>query len=263
MIESNEGENILQSVDRIAMILQLVSKFTEGVGITELYRSSNLPKSTLHRILTALIKHGYVMQNKDNKKYRLGPSFLILGANYLYQNDLRKIAAPYLKKLGQELNETVFLTIFQNELVICIDTYEVSRNNVTYFVRQGRAMPFNCTAAAKIILAYQEEKVIKKLVVPKNMVKNTEKSIVNPNLFIEHLKEIKKKGYSTCEGEMEEAVMAIAAPIWNMNSIVVGSVATVGLLDRIKNLEKDFIKKIKKTACLISYEMGCSFKRLS
>ena len=252
----------MQSIDRIAAILESISIFAEGVGITELHRSSNLPKSTLHRILTGLMKQGYVIQNEDNKKYRLGPSFLILSANYLYQNDLRKIAKPYLKKLGQELNETVFLTVFQNKLAICIDTYEVSRNNVTYFVRQGKVMPFNTTAAAKVILAYQKEKVIKKLVVPKNMIKNTKKSIIDPNLFIEHLKEIKEKGYSVCKEEMEEGVMAIAAPIWDIKSRVVGSVATVGPISRFESLEQDFVKNIKKTAFLISCEMGFNPEKL-
>lgn len=252
----------MQSIDRIAAILESISIFAEGVGIAELHRSSNLPKSTLHRILAGLMKQGYVMQNEDNKKYRLGPSFLILSANYLYQNDLCKIAAPYLKKLSQELNETVFLTVFQNELAICIDTCEVSRNNVTYFVRQGRVMPFNCTAAAKVLLAYQKEKIIKKLVVPKNMVKNTEKSIIDPNLFIEHLKEIREKGYSNCKGEMEEGVMAIAAPIWDIKSRAVGSIATVGPINRIGRLEQDFVKNIKKTAFLISCEMGYNPEKL-
>ncbi len=248
----------MQSIDRITTILESISIFAEGVSIAELHRSSNLPKSTVHRILTGLMKQGYVMQNEDNKKYRLGPSFLILSANYLYQNDLCKIAAPYIKKLSQELNETVFLTVFQNELAICIDTCEVSRNNVTYFVRQGRVMPFNCTAAAKVLLAYQKEKIIKELVVLKNMVKNTEKSIIDPNLFIEHLKEIKEKGYSNCKEEMEKGVMAIAAPIWDRKSRVVGSVAVVGPINRIENLEEDFTKNIKKTAFLISCEMGCN-----
>jgi DNA-binding IclR family transcriptional regulator len=101
----------LQSIDRIATILESISEFTEGVGIAELHRLSNLPKSTLHRILTGLIKQGYVMQNEDNKKYRLGPSFLILSANYLYQNDLCKIAAPYLKKLSQEFQEIISLIL--------------------------------------------------------------------------------------------------------------------------------------------------------
>ena len=252
----------MQSIDRIAKILESISVFTEGVGIAELHRLSNLPKSTLHRILTGLTEQGYVMQNKDNKKYRLGPSFLILSANYLYQNDLCKIAAPYLKKLSKEFNETVFLTVFQNELAICIDTCEVSRNNITYFVRQGRVMPFNCTAAAKVLLAYQKEEVIKKLVVPKNMVKNTEKSIIDPNLFIEHLKEIREKGYSNCKGEMEEGVMAIAAPIRDMGLRVVGSLAVVGPINRVKNFEQNFIKKIKKTAFLISCEMGYNPEKL-
>lgn len=141
------------------------------------------------------MKYGYVMQNEDNKKYRLGLNFLRLSANYLCQNDLRKIAASYLKKLGQKLNETVFLTIFQNELVICIDTYEVSRNHVTYFVRQGRVMPFNTTAAEKVLLAYQTEEMIKKLVIPENLIKNIEKSIINPKIFIKHLAETREKGY--------------------------------------------------------------------
>jgi len=252
----------LQSIDRITVILESISIFTEGVGITKLHRLSNLPKSTLHRILTGLMKQGYVMQNEDNKKYRLGPSFLILSANYLYQNDLRKIAKPYLQKLSQELNETVFLTVFQNELAICIDTYEVSRNNVTYFVRQGRVMPFNTTASAKVILAYQRREMIKKLVVLKNMVKNTKKSIVDPNLFIEHLKKIKEEGYSICKEEMEEGVMAIAAPIWDIKPRVVGSVAVVGPMNRIENLEQDFVKNIKKTAYLISREMGYNPEKL-
>jgi len=248
----------LQSIDRIATILESISIFAEGVGIAELHKSSNLPKSTLHRILTGLMEHGYVMQNEDNKKYRLGPNFLILGANYLYQNDLAKIAAPYLKKLGQELKETVFLAVFQNELVLCIDTYEISRNNITYFVRQGRVMPFNSTAAAKVLLAYQNEKVIKKLIVPENLVKNTEKSIIDPKIFIELLAEIREKGHSTCKEEMEEGVMAIAVPIWDIKSKVIGSVAVVGPMNRIENLEQDFVKNIKKTAYLISCEMGCN-----
>lgn len=250
----------MKSIDRIATILKLISQFAEGVGITELHRLSNLPKSTLHRVLIGLVNYGYVIQYEDNKKYRIGPNFLILGANYLHQNDLCKIGTPYLKKLGQELNETVFLTIFQNELAICISTYETSRNNITYFVRQGRVMPFNSTAAAKVILAYQSREIIKKLVVSKNMFKSTKKSIVDPNLFIEHLKEIKKKGCSICREEMEEGVMAIAAPIRDIRKRVVGSVAVVGPINRVKNFKRDFIKKIKKTAFLISCEMGCNLK---
>lgn len=67
------------SIDRIVRILMLLSIASEGRGITKLYKESNIPKSTLHRILTSLLKYGYVLQDKDNKKYRLGPSLLRLG----------------------------------------------------------------------------------------------------------------------------------------------------------------------------------------
>ena len=54
----------MQSIDRIIAILESISIFAEGLGIAELHRSSSLPKSTLHRILTGLMKQGYVMQKK-------------------------------------------------------------------------------------------------------------------------------------------------------------------------------------------------------
>ena len=248
----------MKNINRIVTVLELISTYAEGVGITELHKSSSLPKSTLHRILNSLIKYGYAAQSKDTKKYKLGPTFLRLSANYLHQNDLRKIATPYLKKLNQEFMETVYLVVFQNNLAICIDTHELSRNNVTYFVKQGRVLPFNTCAAAKVILAYQEEEIINELVVQKNIIKSTEKSITDPKILLKHLSKIRKIGYALCKEEMEEGVMAIAAPIWDINLKVVGSVAIVGPLNRIENLEKKLIKNIKKTAYSISCEMGCN-----
>jgi len=61
---------------------------------------------------------------------------------------------------------------------------------------------------------------------------------------------------------MEEGVMAIAAPIWDIKPRVVGSVAVVGPMNRIENLEQDFVKNIKKTAYLISREMGYDPEKL-
>jgi len=56
--------------------------------------------------------------------------------------------------------------------------------------------------------------------------------------------------------------MAIAAPIWDIESKVIGGVAVVGPLIRIENLEKVFIEKIKKTGYLVSHEMGYNPEKL-
>ena len=246
----------MQSVDRIVTILSLLSNAGKGMGITELYASCDLPKSTLHRALNSLMKHGFVLQDPESKKYRLGPAVLRLGASFLMQNDLRRYARSYLEELGSELNETVYLTVLQDESAICVDTFGASRN-LNYFVHIGREMPFNTTAAAKVILAYQPEELIKKIIYSRKLAKLTEKSIVDPDFLFKHLMDIRQQGYGVCEEEMEEGVTAIAAPVWNMSGQVMASVAVIGPSVRLQGeAQKHIIEKIKRVAEKISLELG-------
>lgn len=248
----------MQSVDRIITILAHLSDAGKGLGITEVYNACDLPKSTLHRTLGSLMEHGFVLQDAESKKYRLGPAVLRLGASYLSQNDLRSYARSYLEKLGADLNETVYLTILQDHTAICVDTFGASRN-LNYFVHIGREMPFNTTAAAKVILAYQTEEVVKKVIYSVKHRKLTEKSIVDPDYLFEHMKEIKECGFGICEGEMEEGVTAIAAPVWNWGNQVMASVAVIGPSVRLHGeMQTTVIDKIKKVAENISREMGWS-----
>ena len=82
------------------------------------------------------MKHGFVLQDHENKKYRLGPAVLRLRASFLAQNDLRSYARSYLEELSTELNETVYLTVLQNESAIC--GYLWCCRNLKYFVEIGR-----------------------------------------------------------------------------------------------------------------------------
>lgn len=246
----------MQSVGRIVTILSLLSNAGKGLGITELYTSCDLPKSTLHRTLNSLMEYGFVLQDVQSKKYRLGPAVLRLGASFLMQNDLRSYARSYLEKLGAELNETVYLTILQDDTAICVDTFGASRN-LNYFVHIGREMPFNTTAAAKVILAYQPEELIRKIIYSKKLNKLTEKSIIDPDYLFNHMIEIRERGFGICEEEMEEGVTAIAAPVWNWGCQVLASVAVIGPSVRLQGeMQKNIIDKIKCVAENISKELG-------
>lgn len=246
----------MQSVDRIVTILSLLANAGKGMGISELYDTCELPKSTLHRTLNSLLEHGFVHQDPESKKYRLGPAILRLGSCFLLQSDLRGYASPHLERLGLKLNETVYLTALQDESAICVDTFGASRN-LNYFVHIGREMPFNTTAAAKVILAYQSEKLIKKIIYAKELKKQTGKSIIDPDYLYHHVLKIKDQGYGVCEGEMEEGVTAIAAPIWNWSGQVIASVAVIGPSVRLQEeIFINIIQQIKDTAAKISLELG-------
>lgn len=246
----------MQSVDRIVTILTQLANSQKGLGITDLYGVCDLPKSTLHRTLNSLGEFGFVIQDGQTKKYRLGAALLRLGTRFLAQNDLRVVARPFIEDLGAALNETVYITILQEDTAICLDTFGASRD-LYYFVRIGREMPINTTAAAKVILAYQPEAVIRRIVVAKRMVKLTAKSITDPEQLVEQLSLIREQGYSICEEEMEEGITAISAPIWDWSSQVAGSLALIGPCMRLAGENRpEIIAQVKRTAQLISAELG-------
>ena len=63
---------IIQSVERALQILDLFNEQATELKITEISKLMGLSKSTLHSLLKTLQLHGYIDQNPENGKYRLG-----------------------------------------------------------------------------------------------------------------------------------------------------------------------------------------------
>ncbi len=246
----------MQSVDRIVTILELLADSSKGLGITELYESCDLPKSTLHRILTSLVSHDLAVQDAQTKKYKLGSAMLRLGARYLSQNDVRNIARPFLEQAEKELRETVYLSVLQGGRVICVDAVSASRD-LNYFLRVGKEMPFNTSASAKSILAYQSEDFIENVLYSDELTKRTANSITDPARLEKHLASIRILGYSVCEEELEEGATAISAPLWDWQGQVSASVSVIGPSVRLQGeYRQGVIDVLLATAQVISRQWG-------
>src|SRR5437588_12985073 len=84
--EPQDGEKTVQIVHRIASVLRAFGK--QGLlGITDLASVTGLPKSTTHRLVTALMNEGLLAQDEDSPKYELGPRAMALGARILTSHD--------------------------------------------------------------------------------------------------------------------------------------------------------------------------------
>ena len=62
----------VQSVERALKILTLFSHRQPVLGISELSRLMNLPKGTVHGLTRTLVQHGFLKQDEQTRKYRLG-----------------------------------------------------------------------------------------------------------------------------------------------------------------------------------------------
>ena len=113
--------------------------FNEGndeLGILEVSGRMELPKSTVHGIIKTLVVRGYLVQNVDTKKYKLGIRLFELGSIVSKGFDIKAKAAPYLREAFNQTNETVHLAHFENNEAVYVDKQE-SASAIEYVHKLG------------------------------------------------------------------------------------------------------------------------------
>ena len=87
---------IIQSVERALQILDLFNEQATELKITDISKLMGLSKSTLHSLLKTLQLHGYIDQNPENGKYRLGMKLVERGHFVVGSIDIRQKAKGWL-----------------------------------------------------------------------------------------------------------------------------------------------------------------------
>jgi DNA-binding IclR family transcriptional regulator len=75
----------------------------------------------------------------------------------------------------------------------------------------------------------EQDRIIKE----KGLARFTPKTITDPVLLRQRLREIKKLGYAISEGEIYTGVKAVAAPIFDHRQRVIGSICVAGPIERL------------------------------
>lgn len=259
---AKDGENTVQSVERAMLILDKLSEYKEGAGISKISKEIGLHKTTVYRLLSTLVQCGYAEKTIGNDNYKLGVKILHLAYNVLDRMDVRTISRPYIIRLADLTGEVVHLTILDGDKAMYIDKFESANINIGVKMNSqiGKAMPLYCTAAGKVLLSRTDDNEIRQLVKDEDINKFTDNTVKSCNEFIEEVKKAKKNGYALDEMEYEDGIKCVAAPIFNKEAKVVAAISISSLTVRMKDdrIEK-IIKYILEVASEISTQLGYNF----
>ena len=245
--------SVINSLDRALKILEILGNSDNNMGVSELGRRLDVDKSTAYRLLAPLAARGYVEQEPETKKYKLGLKIVELSSKVLDKLELRNVAKPFMKELVQHTDETVHLATLDMGNVVCIDQEETpSMINVNMAV--GREAPGHCTSIGKVLWAHLKEEELDYILKKKVLTRYTARTITSiPELKL-HLSKVKEQGYALDDEEFTIGVRCIAVPVWNYKNKVIASLGTSGLavnisLDRVEELVKT-IMEVRDRLCL-------------
>jgi IclR family KDG regulon transcriptional repressor len=251
-----ERLNMVKSVGRAMEVIDIVSTNKSGVGVTEIASQMDINKSSVYRILNTLEEYGFIEQNVESGKYKLGYKFLEISSRLLDSMDLRTEAAPFLQSLEDYTNEVIHLVVYDQGEVVYLEKLEGSET-LRMHSKVGRRAPMHCTSVGKAILAHLEENRVREIIEKRGLPKHTEHTITDAGLFMNELKNVKEQGYALDLEENEQGITCIAAPIFDHTEQVVASLSISGTSLRMTEERLDDLKeRVMEAGRNISKRLG-------
>jgi len=262
VIQGSKPNNLVQTIERTSLILDILGQSPQGISIRELSAKIKLPKGTTHRLLSSLSYFGYVRQDSKTRNYFLGLKLVELGNLLLSQLDLRKEAEPFLRDLAERTKETVHMVFLDRGEIVYIDKVELDHNpsGLRMASRIGLRNPAHSSAVGKVLLSHLPEEELNGLIKEKGLPKRTENTITDLIQLKEHLKAVRTQGYAIDDEENEKGIRCVAAPLYNEIGKVVAAISISAPAFRVtkKVIQESLKKEVMETALRISERLGFS-----
>ena len=214
----------IQSVDRALNILECFNE-QEEYRLSEISQKVGLKNSTAYGIVHTLEVHGFLAQNPDTGKYRLGLTMFRLGNNL--ESSLRSLAKISLTSLVSQFSETANLSIRSGDYNLYLEKLE-SPLSMRISTAQGQLFPLYVTAMGKCMLAYLSDTEVDDILSRADFTPLTKNTLTSPEKVKAALVDIRKKGYAIDNEEREYGITCIAVPIFDGKLNVIASLSVSG-----------------------------------
>lgn len=249
-------------VKTTANSLRLLSLIREhgGASVTQLAEAVGMAKSSVHRHLVTLERHGYVQRSGEN--YHLGLKFLDLGEFVRSQWPLKSINET-VETLSEETGEEVDFLTEDRGRVMTIDKSYRKYHKLVKYGEAGEASPdenyraqfgnyyhMHVTGAGKAILAEFSRSRVAAIIDRWGLPAMTENTITSRDALHDELEQIRQRGYAVTNEEYADGLRSVAKVVNNPNGGVFGALNVAGPTYRMDGVVVDReIPTALETAC--------------
>lgn len=213
----------MRSVLNAVTVLEAVAEH-QPVGVSELARLVQLPKTTVQRCLETLEKAGWTRHSADPPvRWSITARVWAVAGSTSEYATLREAALPVLHRIRDMLDETVHLTALDGLDAIIIERVD-SRQMVRTYTALGTITPLHGPAAGKAILAHLPE-VHVAATIEAGLDRFTDNTVCDVAALGEELEGIRERGYAVNRGEWRRDIFGIGVPILGSGDRPVGSIS--------------------------------------
>ena len=246
----------VQSLGRAFAILEEVARHREGIGLADLSKLVGLHNSTTFHLAKTMVSLGYIRQEKDSKRYRIGRPLFALAASALDEIEMVNLAMPVLEELSRETGESSHFSVRMGDAVVVI-ARTGGPGAFQLADRVGVVRPAHCTALGKVMLASLSEDQLKRFVARVELTPSTENSITEVPELLREIAEVRRSGVAFDEGEFNLEVRCVAVPVRDFTGQIIGALGISGPIWRQTNqAQQAKVKMLRAAALKLSADFG-------
>jgi IclR family acetate operon transcriptional repressor len=223
-------------LERSFKVLEHLAAHPEGRALSALSAELQMPLSASHRLLTELIRCGYVRQDQSHGNYMLTIKLVSLGLSFLSNSGIVDVAQPLLDRLAAESGELVRLAVVDGDELTFVAKAQGATRGLRYDPDMGLSVNLSCSSAGHAWLSTMSDEEALRLVASRGFGKPADygpKAPTTVKALLAYLRAARKRGFAMINEVFAPAMTAMAAPVRVGNGAVIGVVTIAGPLVRL------------------------------
>ncbi len=249
---------MIQSLRRGLEIIDFMATRGGEASVSEAARFLGVDRSTSSRVLSTLEGKGYVEQDAETQRYRLGTRLLQLSAALLESLHLGSLGRDEVHALAEQTGEGAQLAVLSATDAIFIEHAD-GREALTISTNVGDRDPIYCTAIGRALLSTLPDWEVRDRLSRVHMERYTRKTVTSIDQVLDALRLVRMQGYAFDDEERHAGVQCVAAPVFDHTGRCVAAIGISGPTPRMmKATEAAVSSAVLASARSLSGRLGFS-----
>lgn len=228
----DEGTGPSGLLERTLGVLEILALNAHGMQLFEIADKLHIPRSATHRVLTSLVEHGYVRQERYHGAYLLTAKIASLAFTFLSESGITDLAQPILDRLARDTGELIRLALVDDQRLIWVAKSQGAQFGLRYDPDMGREGRLSCSSSGHAWLSTMKEEDALAMVARQGYGSREEygpRAPQTPQALLKHLRAARKRGYAFVVQAFTPWMNAMAAIIRSpVSGEVTGTVSIAG-----------------------------------
>ncbi|MGW5645291.1 IclR family transcriptional regulator [Saccharopolyspora sp. NPDC003752] len=208
---------------KIAEILNAFTLRQPSLTLREIQQVTGLPQSTVQRLVTNLVAHGFLDRAED--RFRLGVQMAYWGAAAGKDLDVLGVVNPVLKDLRDATGETACFFRVEGEQRVCVAVAE-THHALRRAMSVGDIAPITVGSSGRVLLAWNPG--LAERVLDAELPRLTESTVTDRDELHRLIRQTAAEGYAITVGERVDGASGLAAPVFDSAADLIGAVMVHG-----------------------------------